>query len=534
MSILSNKVVITANNENLVKEMYRSTVPKTFTSISDVTGTYDLDLKNGDEFYLNATVQQNDTSKHSVFVLIRYTDGSSVWSSICRMNDLPRTYRPTIPVGKSIQNIAFHILGVSTSQPLTISNFVIQQKKSAELIVDGTITSKHLASNSIGTAHLQASSVTANILKSDAVEARHLKADKATFDKFFANEAWLRTLYAKTAFVQSVQAVNLDATRITSGLLRAQNGWMSINLNNGFTQYSGDGKIEFRSSNNVLYHSAGGSNAFLKFGESYDGKGTAWFGVNRYNRFNQDASEFTGIGVFNLYDSTKRQNVNQINLTADVIRFKNHYEETGYIMHVSPRAIFYPYVTAGSNLGDDQKPWEYLFVKNIRSDFMFSGRETGYGTPVMTNRDTNKPVSGQLYPISFMASEPYAGCIYMDDGTNVGNHTIRINVDSTSSDARLKENIQTCTHQALDIVNQFSFKSFDWKKGEKLAVRPHTKIGLIAQDVRKIDDTLVIKSPVNEEMLSLDDFKLLNVALKAIQELAKKVNRLEKKLEEHT
>ena len=93
------------------------------------------------------------------------------------------------------------------------------------------------------------------------------------------------------------------------------------------------------------------------------------------------------------------------------------------------------------------------------------------------------------------------------------------------SDKSLKENIVDCKHKALDYIQQFQFKEYDWKKQENRSQQAHTKIGLIAQEVKKIDDSLVYE---NGDTLNLDNLRLTTMALKAIQELNQRLKKLEK------
>ena len=96
------------------------------------------------------------------------------------------------------------------------------------------------------------------------------------------------------------------------------------------------------------------------------------------------------------------------------------------------------------------------------------------------------------------------------------------------SDRRLKDNIVDCKHKALDYIQQFQFKEYDWKKEEDRPLQAHTKIGLIAQEVQAVDPTLVYE---NGDTLNLDNLRLTNLALKAIQELALENRKLTHRLE---
>lgn len=101
-------------------------------------------------------------------------------------------------------------------------------------------------------------------------------------------------------------------------------------------------------------------------------------------------------------------------------------------------------------------------------------------------------------------------------------------INRNSSDKRLKKNITISNHKALDYVSQFKFKEYDWIEEEKRPQKPHTNIGLIAQEVQEVDPTLVVE---NGGSLSLDNLKLTNIALKAIQELTLENKKIIKRLE---
>lgn len=102
------------------------------------------------------------------------------------------------------------------------------------------------------------------------------------------------------------------------------------------------------------------------------------------------------------------------------------------------------------------------------------------------------------------------------------------------SDEKLKENIKDSTTNALNIVNQMKFKSFDWKDGSG-----HVEVGQIAQELEQVGEGLVKTvetfnddgSVKEEESFKIvDTLAAVNLALKAIQELSERVTKLESKL----
>lgn len=121
----------------------------------------------------------------------------------------------------------------------------------------------------------------------------------------------------------------------------------------------------------------------------------------------------------------------------------------------------------------------------------------------------------------------FYGMSYIDKNRTGTGYEIAT-TDMLSSDERLKCNIKECTTEALPLVRQMEFKQFDWNK-EKSGKEGHIDIGSIAQGFEKISQNFVKKTQIAngdkiEESLSMEILNLVNTALKAIQELDKKIN----------
>lgn len=98
---------------------------------------------------------------------------------------------------------------------------------------------------------------------------------------------------------------------------------------------------------------------------------------------------------------------------------------------------------------------------------------------------------------------------------------------SAASDKKLKKNIKDVKEDSLYKIEQIEFKSFDYKDE---ANGKSYNVGAIAQDLEQIDPTWVQKFG-EDDTLYLDTHKLLMAAMHGIQQLNKKVEELEKKLE---
>lgn len=105
------------------------------------------------------------------------------------------------------------------------------------------------------------------------------------------------------------------------------------------------------------------------------------------------------------------------------------------------------------------------------------------------------------------------------------------------SDVRLKENFAECSVNALDAVLKMPICSFDWKESGI-----HQPLGLVADEIEKIDTLLVSGGGYNEDgsinAKQIDRLLLTEYAIKAIQELSAtvkeqgcKIKELEEKLD---
>jgi len=150
------------------------------------------------------------------------------------------------------------------------------------------------------------------------------------------------------------------------------------------------------------------------------------------------------------------------------------------------------------------------------------------GSPIISNFYKGNPVSG-LYQISFIGLANNGRDIYFNDGTSTGD--LWVQVDSTASDKRLKENIVSSNFNSLDFIKRLQFYSFDWKANRFGYRKPHTNCGLVADELQELDSSLVYENG-KEGTKNIDEFRLLNLAVKAIQELTERVEQLEEKLQE--
>ena len=344
-----------------------------------------------------------------------------------------------------------------------------------ETLIDKAVI-KSAMIDKLKTANFEAGSVTTVILDAEAVTAEKLKVDQAFFNKLVANEAYLSQLFAKQAFINRVQSVAIDASQVRSGILsgdRIYGGTIRGASIYGGT-LTGHTQIQLGSYGSFDTVNGGLQINVPRTVNAKDGLGVQFIGSYGrgenvpYGLFIYKDSDFTTGGYASRSDDFL--------LTVE-----------GYI---KANGIGWFKTGKGSINGSSTATLGY-WNSNVSLDFGGSGNDIYYS------------YNGKAYSL----------------------WTI---VDKHFSDRRLKENIVDCKHNALDYIHQFQFKEYDWKKQEDRPQQAHTKIGLIAQEVQIVDPTLVYE---NGDTLNLDNLRLTNIALKAIQELALENKTLTQRLE---
>ena len=131
---------------------------------------------------------------------------------------------------------------------------------------------------------------------------------------------------------------------------------------------------------------------------------------------------------------------------------------------------------------------------------------------------------GVGHPTGSPSGQGYAGFAY--NGTIIGSITQNGTTGvlyNTSSDQRLKENIIDAPG-ALSSINAIKIRSFDWKVDGS-----HVDYGYIAQELLEVAPEAVSVPADAEEMMGVDFGKLTPRLVKAIQEIAARLEALENK-----
>lgn len=145
-------------------------------------------------------------------------------------------------VGKEISGRTISSLLVQEPESIALIAKLIKVK--GDMVVDGSILGRHIASESVETGHMKAGSVTTPILASNAVTADKLLVDSAMINKLVSNQAFIRELTSQKAFITQLASIDFSAERIQGGRLSANNGSTVFDLDNGtLNLYSNTGTI---------------------------------------------------------------------------------------------------------------------------------------------------------------------------------------------------------------------------------------------------------------------------------------------------
>ena len=474
---ITDRLVISPANENLVKREYRDTFILNVRNgiLNRIYGS-NVDLVG--EYQFKVAIIDFDTPTLNASIYVKYKDGTDSWFN----SEFPTPSIVTLETSTSVKVQVESRKEIEYIEPLVFQNkwsdfyrfhlkkLFVGKKKSAELIVDGTIEGKHIKSSVIETGHLKAGSVTANIVAADAIKATHLNVDDAMIDKLVSNQAFVTKLWAKEAFINNLESVKIKSTQIDTESLRGKT-ITGATIDGG--EITGRVKIKLGAYGFMQPTSEGGLqiNSPRRF-NSKDGIGVQIIGAT-------ERGEDIPYGLFVYQDRDFTVGDRAVDTDSYIMTVQGFIRTKGI-----NNLRFVNYRDASTSIGLWNKDVSLLF-DNTDNDIYYSWKSK--------------------YSLWNIIKQHY----------------------NTTSDVRLKKDIKKCDYKALDLIDDFNFKSFNWEYHEEFGQKPYTEIGLIAQDVEKINKNFV--SMVGEYK-TLNQFNLLTYSLKAIQELSTQNKELQQKI----
>ena len=231
---ISDRVIITPANENLAKIEYRNEV--TFNQRDLYLNKISDSNKAGDEYYFSVEARQvsgsNGYKDLNAMVHVKYKDGTDDWLSTVLYPASGYGVRDCIATikildrNKEIEFIEPMLQQNTWSNYTTysINKLTVVKKKSAELIVDGSIEGRQIKTQTLETGHHKAGSITSEIIAAKAVKVNNLLVDDAMIQEFVAHKAFISKLWAQDAFIKSLQTVKISATQLDTDWLSAYTG----------------------------------------------------------------------------------------------------------------------------------------------------------------------------------------------------------------------------------------------------------------------------------------------------------------------
>ena len=474
---ITDRLVISPANENLVLPEHRDTfilnvrngvLNKIYGSNTDLEG----------EYYFKLAILGWDTQTLYASIRVTYIDETEEWFN----SEFPTPNTRDFETSTSVKVQVKSTKKIKYIEPLVYQNkwsdfyrfhlkkLFVSKKKSAELIVDGSIEGRHIKTNTLETGHHQAGSITSEIIAANAVRAKHILIDDGLINNLVTYNAFISKLWAQDAFIRSLKTVKITSTQIDTETLRGKT-ITGATIDGG--EIRGRTKIKLGEYGFMQPTSEGGLQ------------------INSPRRFNSK----DGIGV-QIIGATERG------------------EDIPYGLFVYQDKDF----TVGDRAVDTDS---YIMTVQgfIRTKGINNLRFVNY-------RDASTSIGLWNRDVSLLFDNT-DNDIYYSWKSKYSLWGIIKNFYNTTSDERLKKDIVTCDYKALDLINDFKFKSFNWKYHEEFGQKPYTEIGLIAQDVEKINKNFVAMAG---EYKTLNQFNLLTYSLKAIQELSTQNKELQQKI----
>ena len=195
--------------------------------------------------------------------------------------------------GKSINGRTISSLLVQEPESIALIAQLIKVK--GDMVVDGSITSRHLASQSVRTGHMESGSVTTQILASNAVTADKLLVDSAMINKLVSNQAFIRELTSQKAFITQLNSIDIASNRFTGDRIASSDGSLTFDLvKNQLTMTNNTASIS--------REDAGYPTQFIRYESSIENghkHSKTIIGSNRNGSKNWNSVSFSGIVIDN-------------------------------------------------------------------------------------------------------------------------------------------------------------------------------------------------------------------------------------------
>ena len=231
--------------------------------------------------------------------------------------------------GKSINGKTISSLMVQEPDSIALIAQLIKVK--GEMVVDGSITSRHLASQSVRTGHMESGSVTTQILASNAVTADKLLVDSAMINKLVSNQAFIRELTSQKAFITQLNSIDIASNRFTGDRIASSDGSLTFDLvKNQLTMTNNTASIS--------REDAGYPTQFIRYESSIENgqkHSKTIIGSNRNGSKNWNSVSFSGIVI----DNNSNKTVDKILQYGDYNNMRHASSDEGWNFSVVTQVL---------------------------------------------------------------------------------------------------------------------------------------------------------------------------------------------------
>ena len=228
---ISDRVIISPSNENLVKREYRDTFILNVRNgvLNRIYGS-NVDLVG--EYQFKVAIIDFDTPTLNASIHVKYKDGTDSWFN----SEFPTPSIATLETSTSVKVQVESRKEIEYIEPLVFQNkwsdfyrfhlkkLFVGKKKSAELIVDGSIEGRQIKAETLETGHHKAGSITSEIIAANAVKAKHILIDDGLINNLVTHNAFISKLWAQDAFIRSLKTVKISTTQLDTDWLSAYTG----------------------------------------------------------------------------------------------------------------------------------------------------------------------------------------------------------------------------------------------------------------------------------------------------------------------
>ena len=231
--------------------------------------------------------------------------------------------------GKSINGKTISSLMVQEPESIALIAQLIKVK--GDMVVDGSITSRHLASQSVRTGHMESGSVTTQILASNAVTADKLLVDSAMINKLVSNQAFIRELTSQKAFITQLNSIDIASNRFTGDRITSSDGSLTFDLvKNQLTMTNNTASIS--------REDAGYPTQFIRYESSIENgqkHSKTIIGSNRNGSRNWNSVSFSGIVI----DNNSNKTVDKIFQYGDYNNMRHASSDEGWNFSVVTQTL---------------------------------------------------------------------------------------------------------------------------------------------------------------------------------------------------